>query len=57
MIYLKLFLPPFVGLFYVRFGTGSPAQGSDALKKAEEQKRKARAERFVYYLFGLLPAG
>ncbi|KAG5582603.1 hypothetical protein H5410_053230 [Solanum commersonii] len=29
-----------------RFGTGSPVQGSDALKKSEEHKRQARAERF-----------
>ncbi|PHT36382.1 hypothetical protein CQW23_24082 [Capsicum baccatum] len=29
-----------------RFGTGSPVQGSDALKNSDEHKRKARVERF-----------
>ncbi|KAF9587339.1 hypothetical protein IFM89_001329 [Coptis chinensis] len=29
-----------------RFGTGCTSHGSDELKKAEELKRKARAERF-----------
>ncbi|CAK9164752.1 unnamed protein product [Ilex paraguariensis] len=29
-----------------RFGTGSPFEGSDAVRKSEEHKRKTRAERF-----------
>lgn len=31
---------------YCRFGTGTGSHGSEASKKSEENKRKARAERF-----------
>ena len=41
---------------YCRFGTGSTLHGSDseAFKKSEDLKRKARAERFPFMRFNSL---
>ena len=43
-----MFLKVLAYLPYGRFGTVSTSHGSEASKKSEEQKRKARAERFCF---------